>query len=269
VLARARTGAGILRSVAHRFAYLDAPTPIAFAHRGGAAEGDENTAEAFGRAVAMGYRYVETDVHATADGVPVVFHDRDLMRLTGSPGAVAGLRWPELATLRVGGAGAVPRLEDVLAAWPDVRFNIDVKADAAAAPTVEVVRRAGATGRVLLASFSDRRLTTLRRLAGPEVPTSLGKRGVTRLRAASLAGVRIRLPASVVAAQVPPRAGRVSVVDRRFLAYAHRLGLQVHVWTIDDAGEMGRLLDLGVDGIMTDRVAVLRDVYAARGLWPG
>jgi len=247
--------------------FLDAPLPLAFAHRGGAAEGDENTAEAFGRAVALGYRYVETDVHATADGVPVIFHDPDLMRLTGSPGTVGGLRWADLATLRVGGAGAVPRLDDVLGAWPEIRFNVDVKEDAAAGPAVETLRRAGAAGRVLLASFSDRRLATLRALAGPGFVTSLGSRSVARLKAASLAGLRVRLPEPVVAAQVPPRAGLIGVVDRRFVGYAHRLGLQVHVWTIDDPAEMNRLLDLGVDGIMTDRIEVLRDVYAARGLW--
>ena len=246
--------------------FLDAP-PLAFAHRGGAAEGDENTVEAFGRAVAMGYRYVETDVHATADGVPVVFHDPDLMRLTGSPGSVAGLRWADLAALRVGGAGAVPRLDDVLGAWPDIRFNIDVKAGPAAVPTVEVVRRTGVADRVLLASFSDRRLAEVRRLAGPGVVTSLGARSVARLRLASVTGLPVRLPRSVVAAQVPPRAGPITVVDGRFLAYAHRRGLQVHVWTIDDPAEMHRLLDLGVDGIMTDRIEVLRDVYAARGIW--
>jgi glycerophosphoryl diester phosphodiesterase len=247
--------------------FLDAAPPLAFAHRGGAASGDENTAEAFARAVALGYRYVETDVHATADGVPVVFHDADLLRLTGTAGALAGLRWSDVATLRVGGAGAVPRLDEVLAAWPDIRFNIDVKADAAAGPVVSVLRSAGAFPRVLVASFSDRRLAEVRALAGPGLATSLGRRGVARLRLASLARVPVRLPASVVAAQVPVRHGRLTVVDRRFLAYAHRLGLQVHVWTIDDPAEMNSLLDLGVDGIMTDRVEVLRDVFLRRGLW--
>jgi glycerophosphoryl diester phosphodiesterase len=254
--------------VAHRFAYLDAPTPIAFAHRGGAAEGDENTAEAFARAVALGYRYVETDVHATTDGVAVVFHDPTLERLTGQPGRIAALRWADLATVRVGGAGAVPRLDEVLAAWPEVRFNVDVKADSGVVPAVTTIERAGAQDRVLLASFSDARLARLRTLAGPQVATSLGGRSVARLRMASLTRRRVILPSSVVAAQVPVRYGRVRVVDRWFVRYAHKLGLQVHVWTIDDPATMNELLDLGVDGIMTDRVDVLRDVYTSRGLWP-
>jgi len=253
--------------VAHRFAYLDGPSPIAFAHRGGAARGGENTAEAFARAVALGYRYVETDVHATADGVPVVFHDPTLERLTGQRGRVDALRWADLATVRVAGASAVPRLDEVLAAWPEVRFNIDVKADGGVAPTVEAVRRGAAGDRVLLASFSDARLARLRTLAGPDVATSLGLRSVARLRLASLTGRRLSLPASVAAAQVPVRYGWVRVVDRRFVAYAHRLGLHVHIWTIDDPVEMNELLDLGVDGIMTDRVDVLRDVFTSRGLW--
>jgi glycerophosphoryl diester phosphodiesterase len=252
-----------------RFPYLDAPVPLAFAHRGGAAAGDENTAAAFGRAIALGYRYVETDVQATRDGVAVVFHDETLDRVAGRPGTVADLTWQDLATVRVGGAAAVPRLEEVLAAWPQVRFNIDVKADAAVEPTVAVIERGAVERRVLLASFSDARLARLRRLAGPAVATSLGRRGVARLRLASLTGarLRLRLPESVVAAQVPPRAFRLPVVDARFVRHAHRLGLQVHVWTIDDPAEIHRLLDLGVDGIMTDHVDMLREVYLSRGAW--
>ncbi|MGN9806793.1 glycerophosphodiester phosphodiesterase [Micromonospora sp. L32] len=250
-----------------RYGYLDAPAPLAFAHRGGAAEGDENTVEAFARAVGLGYRYVETDVHGTADGVAVVFHDATLERITGERGRIADLRWADLASVRVGGAAVVPRLEEVLAAWPRVRFNIDVKADGGVAPTVETVTRAGAAERVLLASFSDARLIRMRALTEGRIATSLGMRGVARLRVASLHGWRLRLPPSVVAAQVPPRYGRVPVVDRRFLAYCHRLGLQVHVWTIDEPAEMHDLLDLGVDGIMTDHVGVLRDVYRSRGHW--
>jgi glycerophosphoryl diester phosphodiesterase len=248
--------------------YLDAPTPLAFAHRGGAAVGDENTAEAFARAIRLGFRYIETDVHATADGVPVVFHDDTLARLTGHPGRVADLRWADLATVRVAGAAAIPRLDETLDAWPDVRFNIDVKAGRSAEPTVTTVRRAGAEDRVLLASFSDARLAELRRLAGPRVATSLGMRAVALLRLAAWTGAPLRLPASAVAAQVPVRHGRITVVDRRFVDRCHRLGLQVHVWTIDDPAEMMRLIDLGVDGIMTDDLPALRKAYESRGLWP-
>lgn len=250
------------------FAYLDAPTPLAFAHRGGAAGGDENTAEAFARAIELGYRYVETDVHGTADGVAVVFHDPTLERLTGERGRISALTWADLTSVRVGGAAAVPRLDDVLGSWPQVRFNIDVKADRGIEPTIRSVERTGAGDRVLLASFSDARLTRLRALAGPTVATSLGMRGVARLRLASLTGRRLVLPPSVVAAQVPVRYGRIPVVDRRFISYAHRLGLQVHVWTIDETAVMHELLDLGVDGIMTDHVDVLRDAYLSRGHWP-
>jgi glycerophosphoryl diester phosphodiesterase len=247
--------------------FLDYPQPLAFAHRGGAAEGNENTAEAFRRAIDMGYRYVETDVHATRDGVPVVIHDAGLDRVAGQAARVADLSWADLSTVRVGGAAAVPRLDEVLDAWPEIRFNIDVKSDRAAEPAVGSVRAAGAEDRVLLASFSDARLTRIRSLAGPRVATSLGMRGIARLRLASTAGIRISLPESVAAAQIQVRHGRLTVLTPRFLAYLHRLGLAVHVWTIDDPDEMNRLLDMGVDGIMTDRIEVLRDVYAARGFW--
>jgi len=257
-----------------RFAYLDAPTPLAFAHRGGAATAGENTADAFAYAIALGYRYLETDVRATRDGVAVLLHDPTLERVAGLPAAVADLSWADLATVRVGGAAAVPALAEMLAAWPRARFNLDVKADAAVEPALAAVRRCAAEDRVLLASFSDARLARLRRLAGPKMASSLGRRAVARLKLASLgppaALARPRLPPTAVAAQVPRRAGRVPVVDARFIRYAHRRGLQVHVWTVDEPAHMHELLDLGVDGIMTDHVEVLREVYRSRGCWhPG
>jgi len=253
-----------------RFAFLDSPAPLAFAHRGGAAQGDENTVAAFGRAVAAGYRYLETDVRATADGVPVVFHDDTLARMLDRPQRVADLRWADLATIRSGGEPVVPRLDAVLEEWPAVRFNIDVKCDDAVTPVVDVVRRAGAVPRVLLAAFSDARTARMRAALGPELATSLGRRGVAALWSGSrVGGGAARATRGAAAAQVPPRSGRVTLVDRRFVTYAHRLGLQVHVWTIDEPAQMHHLLDLGVDGIMTDHITVLRDVLAARGSWTG
>ncbi|HEV7826593.1 MAG TPA: glycerophosphodiester phosphodiesterase family protein [Mycobacteriales bacterium] len=248
------------------FAFLDHPLPLAFAHRGGAAGGLENTMAAFGRAVDMGYRYVETDVHATRDGRLIAFHDRTLDRVTDLAGAIAELTWEQIAGAAVGAGGSVPLLTDVLESWPHLRLNIDVKSDDAVAPLVDTVRRTGCLDRVCIGSFSDRRLGRVRTALGPQLCTSLGPRGALRLRTGSVFGRGGATP-GVPLAQVPPRAVALPVVDRRFVAHAHRLGMQVHVWTIDDPAEMNRLLDLGVDGIMTDELATLREVYAARGVW--
>src|SRR2546423_2575474 len=245
----------------HQYPYLDAPTPLAFAHRGGAQSEAENTGVAFARAIELGYRYVETDTRASRDEVAVVFHDGTLTRMTGDRRRISELTWADLATVRIGGEAAIQRLDAVLDAWPHVRFNIDVKAENAITPTLDAVRAAGALDRVLLASFSDARLARVRRELGPKAATSMGVREVARLWANARLGRRIRVPEGVVAAQIPVRQGGIPVLSRRLIAYAHRLGLQVHIWTIDQPAEMNDLLDLGVDGIMTDRVEVLRDVY--------
>jgi glycerophosphoryl diester phosphodiesterase len=255
--------------VAHRYAYLDAATPIPFAHRGGAAVGDENSMAAFERAVKAGYLYLETDVHATSDGVPVAFHDDSLDRMFGRPGRIEDLAWSDVKTLRVGGEVAVPALVDLLDTWPDCRLNIDLKADSAVDPTIEAIWKTNARDRVLLASFSDKRIRWARRVCGPRQATSLGQREVAALRLGSLHGRGLAgFVPSVAAAQVPVRYAGLRVVDARFIRHAHRLGMQVHVWTIDDPAEMHELLDLGVDGIMTDRIDVLRAVLTERGRWP-
>jgi glycerophosphoryl diester phosphodiesterase len=256
--------------MAHEYAYLDAPTPIAFAHRGGAAEGDENSMAAFDRAVRAGYRYLETDVHATRDGVSVVFHDDTLDRMLGRRGRIEDLRLADLRAERVDGAAVVPTLAELLEAYPQCRLNIDLKADSAVDPTIETVWRLGARDRVLLASFSDRRIRWARQVCGPSQATSLGQREVAALWLGSRYGRRLTdFAPGVVAAQVPVRFKGIRVVDARFVRHAHRLGLQVHVWTIDEPGQMRELLDLGVDGLMTDRIEVLRSVLTQRGQWFG
>ncbi|MFE6867568.1 glycerophosphodiester phosphodiesterase [Kitasatospora sp. NPDC057692] len=250
--------------------FLDHPGPLAFAHRGGDLGRPENSLAAFEAAVALGYRYLETDVHATADGVPVAFHDDRLDRVTDRTGAVAELPWRTVRQARIGGTEPVPLLEDLFGAFPDARFNIDVKAAPAVGPLVEAVRRTGAWDRVCVGGFSDSRLTAVRAAAGPRLATSLGPREVARLRLRSLAGPLLRgggAPWAGLCAQVPERHRGVPVVDRAFVRAAHRLGLQVHVWTVDDATRIRSLLDLGVDGIMADRIDVLRDVLRERGCW--
>lgn len=247
-----------------RWAFLDQPGPIAFAHRGGASEVPENTMAAFEHAVGLGYRYLETDVHVTADGVLVAFHDHVLDRMTDRSGAISRLPWTEVRQARVGGTDqAVPLLEDILGTWPDVRVNIDPKHDGSVGPLVDVLRRAQAYDRVCVAAFSDRRLARFRRMTGHQVCTGMGPAEIAGLRLAGLAA------GGAGCVQVPTVYGRIPVADRRFVAAAHRHGLPVHVWTIDEPDEMEQLLDLGVDGLMSDRPAVLKEVLERRGQWAG
>lgn len=245
--------------------FLDHPGPIAFAHRGGAIDAPENSLEAFGAAVDLGYRYLETDVHVTADGRLVAFHDPELDRVTDRAGAIADLTWSEVAEARIDGTGTIPLFEDLLITWPDIRINVDPKDDRSVEPLIDVLRRHDAVERVCVGAFSDKRIARISDALGPAVCTGLGPRSVTRLRLASTG-----VPVGTIAgdcAQVPVRYGRVSIVTERFVREAHRRGIAVHVWTIDDEDEMHRLLDLGVDGIMTDRPGALRDVLTHRGIW--
>ncbi|WP_198156433.1 glycerophosphodiester phosphodiesterase [Thermobifida cellulosilytica] len=257
--------------------YLAAPGPIGLAHRGGWITGPdgrvrtdlENTAAAFEHAVRLGYRYLETDVRATADGVLLAFHDPVLDRVTDRTGAVAELPYAEVARARVGGSEPVPLLEDLLGALPEARFNIDVKDDAAVEPLRRVLRRTNAWHRVCVGSFSQARLERVRRTFDRPVALSSGPVDVLRVRLASL--VPLLLPLArrdVSCVQIPLRYRGFPLLTRDLVAAAHRLGLQVHVWTVNDPALMGRLLDAGVDGIVTDDVAALRRVLTDRGLWP-
>jgi glycerophosphoryl diester phosphodiesterase len=244
--------------------YLDLPRPLAFAHRGGAAHHPENSWRAFEHAVSLGYSYLETDVHATADGVLVAFHDRTLDRVTDRTGRISRLTYREVSAARIGGTEPIPLLEDLLGAWPEARFNIDVKDEPAARPLVEVLKRTAAWDRVCITSFSAWRLRAVRRQLPRPVCMATSPVGVGVLRLGAPRGVLApqlrRL--SVRCAQIP-----VSVATEPLLRRAHAAGLQVHVWTVNDREIMNGLLDLGVDGIMTDETAMLRDVLTARGQW--
>jgi glycerophosphoryl diester phosphodiesterase len=250
---------------ASTWSFLDHPGVLAFAHRGGAGDWPENTMPAFEHAVRLGYRYVETDVHVTADGVLLAFHDDVLDRVTDRAGAISSLPWSVVREAKVDGREPIPLFEDLLGAFPDARVNVDPKHDAAVDPLVAALRRCGAIERVCIGAFSDKRLARMRTLCGPKLCTSLGPRDTAKLRAASVGTPRLRFPAPC--AQVPLEAYGVTLVDRRFVDVAHSRGMQVHVWTIDDEPEMRRLLDLGVDGIMTDLPGTLKTVLESRDQW--
>ncbi|QMS56413.1 glycerophosphodiester phosphodiesterase family protein [Kocuria varians] len=276
-------------------------TPAALAHRGFSPDGHENTLAAFEAAAELGFVWLETDVHTTRDGVVVAFHDPTLERVTGTTGAVNDLAWEQLRELRIGGEHGIPTLEELLRALPDARLNIDVKDEASVAALPEVLAREGAADRVRVTSFSESRrrrtLAALSRLTGRRVKTSAGTLGTAGfLAVAAVAPLTDRVSPRIAHAlwaahraawsrvvapfdtlQLPERhtlelpLGRrvtVRIVTRQFLDLAHREGLRVQVWTVNEPADMDRLLDLGVDGLITDRADLLRDVLLRRGQWP-
>jgi glycerophosphoryl diester phosphodiesterase len=259
------------------YAYLDAVldqpgSVIAMAHRGGARHPDlhgvENTLHAFRHAVALGYRYLETDVHLTRDGRLVAFHDDVLDRMTDRPGAIASLHSDELAEVRIAGEHAVPTMAELFEEFPDARFNIDLKAPGSAPALAELVERTGTQDRICVGSFSAGCLRQFRRLVGDRVATSASPSEVGRFLVSSWPVVR-RLGARrrFAALQIPRRRGPLPLATRSVVRRAHALGVHVHVWTVDDPAEMEELIDLGVDGLITDRTDLLKDVLVARGLW--
>jgi len=251
--------------VSPRYAFLDHGGVAAFAHRGGTSEWPENTMAAFQHAIDLGYRYLETDVHLSADGVLFAFHDSNLRVRTGVDANFGDLDAREIDRLLVDGVAPIPRLDELLSTWPYARINIDTKSDATVLPLIDSIRSHGAIDRVCVGSFVDRRIARCRDELGPALCTSMGQIEAGRL---VMASKRLADPSRLVAAcaQLPTKRV-VQVLTTDLIDLAHELGIEVHVWTIDEPDEMRRLLDDGVDGIMTDRPRSLRTVLINRGAW--
>ncbi len=259
------------------YAYLDAVldqqgSVLAMAHRGGALHpeipGLENTMHAFRHAVALGFRYLETDVHTTRDGVLLAFHDAALDRVTDTRGRLADLSAGEIARARISGEHSVPTMAELLEEFPGCRFNIDLKSQGAVAPLADLLARTGSHDRVAVGSFSQRRLDAFRRATGGLVATSASPPEVALFLALpSRLWARLLGRRRVAALQVPHRQGPVPVVTHSFVRRAHSAGVHVHVWTVDDPTEMDELLDMGVDGLVTDRTDLLKEVLIRRGQW--
>jgi glycerophosphoryl diester phosphodiesterase len=247
--------------------YLDSPGPLAFAHRGGGGRHFENTMRAFDAAVSLGYRYIETDLRTTSDGVVLTYHDPGVEHPDHARAPrIADLTYDEVRRARIGGSEEVPRFVDVLESYPETRFNIDFKDRRSIEPTMELLRSTGAWGRVCLASFSRRRLAVARSLAPAGTCSSASAtEGAFRRLARRRAVPRRGLPYQVL--QVPYAIAGRRFITPVFVRAAHDAGLKVHAWTINSAVEMDELLDLGVDGIITDEIAMLRSRLEARGAW--
>lgn len=245
--------------------YLDGGRFAAFAHRGGGLENPENSKRAFTHAVKLGYRYIETDVQASADGSVFVFHDDELSRLTDGEGVIAALPSGDVRQAKIHGEEPLMTLEEMFETFPETRFNIDIKSDHALEPTLALVEKMNALDRVCLASFSGRRLARIRARFGEAVCLGAGPRDVTALKFASW-----RLPlmrSAAHCAQVPLKEYGISIPTRRFVRHCNARGVAVHVWTIDGEDEMRRLIRAGVNGLMTDRPTLLKKVAQEEGVW--
>ncbi len=235
---------------------------LAVAHRGGSAHAPENTWAAFEHAQMLGYSYLETDVRATSDGIAVAMHDAHLGRMTGSPGRVHAHTWDELTHLRVAQTETIPRIEDLLGAWPHARWMLDVKQLSAIGPLIDAVRRTGSAPRVCLAGTWDRWLVP----AGRELPaasTALGWSSVGAL----LSG-RLTNPGAARFVHLPLRVAGRWLATEHLIERTHRLGLRLVVWGSKDPATMSRLIDAGIDGLITDHTGALRQEMLARHQWP-
>lgn len=260
--------------------YLQGDRPLVLAHRGGADLAPENTMAAFQNAVDLGVDILELDVHTTADGTVVVIHDESVDRTTDGTGAVHDSTLADLRQLDAGydfspdngqtfpfrGQGiGIPTLEEVFAAFPDMRINIEIKQSdpPIEAAVLEVIERAGAQQRVLVGSEYDDVMARFRSLA-PDIATSAATNEVRNFYLAQLLRVSAIYRPLADAFQVPEYSGSTHVVTPSFVDAAHHHGVKVHVWTVNDAETMQRLLDIGVDGIITDRPDVALEVVGAQ-----
>ncbi|MEM9654029.1 MAG: glycerophosphodiester phosphodiesterase [Actinomycetota bacterium] len=249
------------------WSFLDVETPFGFAHRGGNGPAPENTLAAFARATELGYRYLETDVHRTADGVLVAFHDDGLERVAGLPGRISDYDWDRLSEVRLDGEHSIPRLVDLLETFPDARFNIDPKADDAVDPLIQIIRDFNALPRVCIGSFSEGRIGRVRAALGAELCTSPGPLGVVKVLIAAILGLPWTPPYGCL--QIPTANYGVPFDSAWLIGRVKRLGIQVHFWTINDEAEMHRLFDRGADALITDEIELLNQVLRERGAPPG
>jgi glycerophosphoryl diester phosphodiesterase len=247
-----------------KFTYLDHDGVLAFAHRGGDRVAPENTMAAFHDAVGQGYRYLETDVHASKDGVVYAFHDDNLARMVGEDVAISTLTAAEIGRLKLHGGHHIPTMAELFETFPEARFNIDAKAWPVVQPLSDLINKTATQERVCIGSFSDARIKQVAKNVGA-VCHSVGPMGAARFRLGAWGRVPLHYAAGAL--QFPVSEYGVRMVTKASVAYAHKRGLQVHVWTINDESTMHELLDLGVDGLMTDDCALLKKVLTARGLW--
>ena len=238
---------------------------MAFAHRGASLDSVENSIDAFDAAYKIGFRNFELDVNASLDREVFVFHDENLKRLTGKNIQFNHLPAAELKRLLVYGKKEIPTLSEVVKKFPDAQFNIDAKSWSVAKPLCKFIDSAKIHDRICIGGFNDLRTKKIVRKLGMQVCHSFGPLGIGWFFLCYFLNVRRTFAAGCL--QLPEKLLRYRLLSRRFVKFAHSCGLKVHIWTVNDEKIMKRLIDLGVDGIMTDDCEMLKEVLKSRGLW--
>ena len=239
--------------------YLNVPGVAISAHRGGGIEAPENTIEAFQYAIEMGSSYIETDVQLSADGIPYIFHDDDLKRLFGKETSFNSLHSEQIEKLKLFDSYCIPKLESALNKFPNTFFQIDVKTDAVTLPAMKVIEKTNSLDRVCMASFSSERLKKIHGLY-PKVCLSMGPSEIFKLFLSSYGLYRKKIPGNCL--QIPIYQYGIKLATKRFVKYAQSIGLKIHIWTINDEYTMKKLIEIGVDGIITDRPKLLKDILS-------
>jgi len=239
--------------------YLNQSGVSISAHRGGSEEAPENTLESFSYAIGLGSSYIETDVQLSADGIPYIFHDDDLSRLLNMNVKFNSLHSDQIEKLRLFESYQIPKLETALTQFPNALFQIDLKTDEVALPAMKVIESLNAFDRICIASFSSNRLQKVRKKF-PDTCLSMGPKEILKLLLASFGLYNKTIYGDCL--QVPVYHYGIKLVTRRFVKYVQSIGLKIHVWTINDENTMRKLIDLGVDGIITDRPKLLKEVLS-------
>ena len=241
--------------------YLNYSGVAVLAHRGGSFESFENTIESFYYSQSLGCKFIETDVQVSSDGIPYIFHDETLTRLLGKNDVFSNLDSSEIEDLRIFESHKIPRLDETLQTFPDMCFQIDVKTDEVAMPALEVIHKCRAEDRVCIASFNSSRLSKVNNKY-PEICLSMGPNEVGKMLLSSFGLYKKTIMGDCL--QVPMYYYGIKVVTKRFIDFIHSKGLKICVWTINDEKTFRKLIEMKVDGIITDKPKFLYEVLNSK-----
>ena len=238
---------------------------LAFAHRGGNEFAPENSFRAFKSAVDIGYKYLETDVHLTKDGFLIAFHDDTLDRVTDKSGLIRDLTLSEIKKAKIAGTDEIPLLSELLNSFTDCFFNIDCKVDETVQPLINLINNKDFINRVCIGSFSQKRINFIRKSLGKEVKTSMGPAEVILSKFLSYTSLGYNFKSSYTS--IPIRRYGIDLLDERNINYLKSNNQKVIAWTINDEDQMKMLINIGIDGIMTDNLTLLKKVLIEESLW--